>query len=81
MKQKPSTLKLVRSRTVIVAIGFCAFMGVSLAAALLLGRSPSPQKACTEKCAALGKQGNLRYNGPATPKSTYKEAHSECQCE
>jgi len=81
MKQKQSTLKLARTRTLVVAIGFCAFMGVSLAAALFLGRTPSPQMACTEKCATLSKQGNLRYSGPATPKSMYKEAQSECQCQ
>jgi hypothetical protein len=68
------------SRGMAVALGFSVFVGISLVAALVLGRSPSPQKACTERCAAIGKQGNLHYNGPATPKSTYKEAHSECQC-
>ena len=68
-------------RTAIVAMIFVVFIGVSLLVARFTGDRPSPEQACTQKCASLNKQGHLVYRGPDTPKSFYKEANSVCECQ
>ena len=68
-------------RNVVVALGFAAIIALSFLVAYIAGSHSSPQQACQKQCSSVGKQGHLVYTGPATPKSSYKEAQSECRCQ
>lgn len=67
-------------RGLAIAIGFAAVVGVSVLVSCFTGNQPSPQQVCTQKCAALNKNGELVYSGPATSKDFYKQANSVCEC-
>lgn len=41
---------------------------------------PSPQQACTQKCADIKKDGYLVYRGPVNTRDLNKDAYSECEC-
>ena len=64
-----------------VLAGFALFIAAVMLISHLMRQTPPPQQACTEKCGSMGKQGRLVYDGPATPKSLYKELHGSCLCE
>jgi hypothetical protein len=64
-----------------VVVGFAPFIVAVMLTSHLMRQAPSPQQACNEKCGSMGKQGRLIYDGPATPKSLYKELHGSCLCE
>ena len=63
-----------------VIAGSSVFIGGIALVSNFLRNVPSPYEACTRKCAAQSKSGQLIYRGPATPKSAYKDAFSECEC-
>lgn len=67
-------------RGFVVALGFAAFIAVSVLFVYFTSGLPSPQQACTKKCASLNKSGQLVYKGPATSRDFYKEANSVCEC-
>ena len=67
-------------RGVIVALTFTAFVGLSVLVISFKSHGPTAQQACTQRCSDGKKAGYLVYRGPATPKDSYKAAHSECEC-
>jgi hypothetical protein len=64
-----------------LAAGFSLFMVGILLVAYLLRNLPSPYEACTKRCAAMHKSGQLIYRGPWTSKSHVREADSVCECQ
>lgn len=65
-------------RVLLVALAFVIVMALSWLITDFKSRSPSPQQACTQKCAAIQRDGYLVYRGPDTPKD--KTAYSVCEC-
>lgn len=80
MESRVTKISKEVQRGLAVAIGFAAVVGVSVLVSRFTGNQPSPQQACTQKCAALNKSGELVYAGPATSKDFYKQANSVCEC-
>jgi hypothetical protein len=63
----------------VAALGFIAFIGLSLLVVLLMRFAPPlPREACEIHCRQIGMRGELHYSGPASSKST--EFMSECIC-
>lgn len=69
-------------RPLLVALGFLVFVGLSVFASYLVGLRPTQAQACQKTCAALGKAGELAYNGPLSskPRNPVYDPLSECQC-
>ena len=62
-----------------VALGFAAFIAVSLIVAYFAGGVLTPQQACEKRCAKLNKSGQLVYHGPATSRDTQYVSGCECR--
>lgn len=76
------TLSKQAKRSVVVALGFAAFVAASLVGSYLLSFVPSPRQACARSCEHQNKTGVLVYTGPATPKDgPAKDVLSECRCQ
>lgn len=59
----------------IVATAFAAFIGLNLSVAYVLSRFPSPEDACTQNCAVVGKRGVMEYVYPREQRGP-----KECRC-
>jgi hypothetical protein len=69
-----------QKRTLVLISVFASFLIITSLPGYLLRNHPNVREACVEKCKAIGKEGLLVYSGPATPKQTYKDANSTCEC-
>lgn len=68
-------------RPIAVALGFLAFIAVSLLVAYLVGLRPTQAEACQRQCASAGKAGVLVYKGPPSSKrNPLYDPFSECEC-
>ncbi len=76
-------LRAETRRHLIVASTFAVIVGIGIALGYWQESRDweSPLRACTRKCAAVYRSGRLVYEGPDTPQTAYKEAHSVCKCE
>ena len=69
-------------RSLIVAATFAATVGVGFAGTSWLDSRdvPTPLQECVKKCANVYRDGRLVYDGPVGAKSSYRDAHSVCEC-
>jgi hypothetical protein len=69
-------------RHAIVAATFAVIVGIGYAGANWLGSRdvPDPLQDCIKKCANVYRDGRLVYDGPVGAKSSYRNAHSVCEC-
>ena len=73
-------ININQRRLVTIASGFLVFILLSVALGRFLGSFPTAEEDCKTRCSAQGMQGRLVYAGPATSKTSYKTAHSNCEC-
>ena len=72
-RMKPESRHLVT-----VIAGFAGFICISLIGVYVSNLLPGAVNACTNRCAAQGKEGHLVYKGPPTTKNTTYA--SDCEC-
>ena len=69
-------------RGVVVAAAFALVIALGLGIAYVGGLFPTPAEACAEKCAALGKRGELVYVfRPEVTAGMRGRGPQECRCQ
>lgn len=65
----------------VVAMGLALFVALGFGLAYVKSLFPSPSDACTEKCSALGKRGELVYVfRPEVTAGMRGQGPQECRC-
>lgn len=81
MQDLPTHSRPGARRGLKVLVSLLFFVGMFVLMRYIVDRLPSPQKACTQKCQASGKQGHLVSTGTPTTKEFYEKAGSVCVCQ
>lgn len=77
-----STPNRQRRTAIAVALGFAAFMGISMGLSFLAGLFPSQEEDCSKRCRAVGMQGEMVPIYPAAQTAGMRgRGPSECKCQ